>query len=48
MKKIILAAVIIFTTGILSTITKEGSTVKPVKAMKTVVNIDKSILGTAD
>jgi len=42
MKKIILAAAILLTTGIVST------NVKSVKTAKTVITVEKSILATAD
>ncbi len=42
MKKIIIAAAIILTSGLVST------NVKSVKANKAAVAIDKSVLGTAD
>jgi len=42
MKKIILAAAILVTTGIVST------NVKSVKTIKTAITVEKSILATAD
>jgi len=47
MKKIIMAAAILLTTGILTVITKENNT-KTIVASKSAVAIDKSILATAD
>jgi hypothetical protein len=48
MKKIIIAAAIVFTTTIVATINKDNN-IRKVKEIKTVaVFADKSILGTAD
>jgi len=46
MKKIIMAAAILLTTGILTVITLENNT--KIVATKSAVAIDKSILATAD
>jgi hypothetical protein len=47
MKKIIIAAAIILTTGMLTTITKNNST-KTISVTKTAIELDHSVLGTAD
>jgi hypothetical protein len=47
MKKIILAAAVILTTGMLTVINRENN-VKNVIAAKSVITTEKSILATAD
>jgi len=47
MKKFIIAAAIVLTTGLL-TITTKNNTVKTVRATATVAVFDQSVLGTAD
>ncbi|HEY0246369.1 MAG TPA: hypothetical protein VGC01_12445 [Mucilaginibacter sp.] len=47
MKKIIIAAAIVLTTGVLTVVTKDNS-IKTVKSATTAIAIDKNILATAD